>query len=105
MRTNTGMTPERYHRLTELFEAACERTGDARAAFLDEACAGDGVLRRAVEELLAADQKSRGLLEKSVAALASPAAATEIGPYRIEAKLGEGGMGSISSRSLSMAAR
>ena len=55
MPTNIGMTPERYRRLTELFEAACQRRVDARAAFLDEACAGDDALRQAVEELLAAE--------------------------------------------------
>jgi len=89
------MTPERYQRLTELFEAACDRSVDTRAAFLDEACAGDDTLRRAVEELLAADQKSRGLLEKSLVGVASTVPGSQIGSYRIEAKLGEGGMGMV----------
>src|SRR6267143_4064674 len=95
MPTNNGMTPERYQRLTELFEAACDRSVDTRAAFLDEACAGDDTLRRAVEELLAADQKSRGLLEKSLVGVASTVPGSQIGSYRIEAKLGEGGMGMV----------
>jgi serine/threonine protein kinase/Tol biopolymer transport system component len=92
---NTGMTPERYQRLAEVFEAACERNGDARAAFLDEACAGDDALRRAVEELFVADQKSRGLLEKPLAAFACAVPGSQIGPYRIEGKLGEGGVGVV----------
>ena len=95
MQTRTGMTPERYQRLMALFEAACERGVDDRAAFLDQACSGDFALRRDVEELLAADRKSRGLLEKPLAALASTVTGTQIGPYRIEAKLGEGGMGMV----------
>src|SRR6516225_4428883 len=92
---NSGMTPERYQRLTELFEAACERSVHNRAAFLDEACAGDDTLRDAVEELLVADQKSRGLLEKPLAAIAHAVPGSQIGPYRIEEKLGEGGVGMV----------
>jgi hypothetical protein len=92
---NTRITPERYQRLMALFEAACERGVEARAAFLDEACREDDALRRDVEELLAADRKSRGLLENPLAALAPAVAGTQIGPYRIEAKLGEGGMGMV----------
>jgi serine/threonine protein kinase/tetratricopeptide (TPR) repeat protein len=92
---NSGITPERYQRLTELFEAACERSVHSRAAFLDEACAGDDTLRDAVEELLVADQKSRGLLEKPVAAIARAVPGGQIGPYRIEEKLGEGGVGMV----------
>ena len=71
MQTGKGITPERYQRLMALFEAACERSVEARAAFLDEACAGDEALRRDVEEVLAADQKSGGLLERPLAALPS----------------------------------
>jgi eukaryotic-like serine/threonine-protein kinase len=92
---NTGMTPKRYQRIAEVFEAACEHNGDARAAFLDEACAGDDALRRAVEELFMADQKSRGLLEKPLSAFACTVPGSQIGPYRIEAKLGEGGVGVV----------
>jgi len=95
MHMNAGMTPEQYQRLSELFAAACERSGNVRSAFLDEACAGDDALRSAVEDLLAADQKSRGLLEKPLAALASTVPGSQIGPYRIETKLGEGGMGVV----------
>src|SRR5438552_14693489 len=89
------MTPERYQRLTAVFETACEREADARAAFLDDACAGDDALRREVEELLAADQNSRGLLDTPLAPLAPTLTSSQIGPYQIKPKLGEGGMGMV----------
>src|SRR5690242_14316694 len=91
---STRMTPERYERLMALFAGACEREGHARAAYIDESCAGDGDLRGEVEELLAADQKQRGLLDQSLSPIA-PVPESQIGPYRIESKLGEGGMGTV----------
>jgi serine/threonine protein kinase len=70
-----------------IFFAALERaTAAERAAFLDDACAGDGDLRRRVERLLAAQPRLGGFLERPVveaadlAALAppeSPAKGTE----------------------------
>ena len=50
------MTPERYLRINQLFEAAAAVSPQERAAFLDEACAGDAALRREVESLIAAQE-------------------------------------------------
>ena len=48
-----------------LFAASLERTLAAdRQAFLKEACAGDVALRERVERLLAAHQKTRGILDQ-----------------------------------------
>ena len=85
------MTPERYRRLGELFDAALDRPAAARASFLDRACQGDAELRSAVE----------GLLENYVesdAFLTPPQAEPfphSIGPYTIRRTLGEGGMGTV----------
>lgn len=46
------MKAERWRQIERLYHAALEREPDERAAFLDEACAGDDELRREVESLL-----------------------------------------------------
>jgi serine/threonine protein kinase len=88
------MTPEGYERLMAVFEAACARPSKDRAAFLDEVCAGNLWLRCEVEKLLRADERPEGLLEAPALNFAS-AIGPQVGPYRIEAKLGEGGMGIV----------
>src|ERR1700679_3021515 len=92
-----------------------------RAAFLEEACAGDEALRGQVEILLQAQPDTANFREPSAAApetggagtscpdprpaLASGAThktqpvadkpATRIGPYKLVRKIGEGGMGAV----------
>lgn len=51
------MKPERWQQIDSLFHSALEREPEERAAFLDEACAGDESLRKQVEALLAADEE------------------------------------------------
>jgi eukaryotic-like serine/threonine-protein kinase len=48
------MTPEQWRQVTATFHAALAREQDARAAFLDEACGDNAVVREEVERLLAA---------------------------------------------------
>ena len=48
---------ERWHDVARLYNAALEHDGDDRAAFLEEACAGDDALRKEVESLLSCDAR------------------------------------------------
>src|SRR5581483_4081148 len=106
--TNEQMTTpqQSWQRVTELFEQALEHAPEARAKFLDSACAGDGELLREVNSLLAEHDAQASFLEKPAVAsledateLLSPVSPRklpeQIGPYRVIKALGMGGMGEV----------
>ena len=95
------MSPERFRQIEELYHAAREATAGERAALLARA---DPELRHEVELLLSernggefldrpAIEHAFDLLEDSAAV--ALAAGARLGPYCIEHKLGEGGMGEV----------
>lgn len=97
------MTPDRFRIVRDLFDRACELPIADRRAFLETACAGDPELRTEVERLLASEAHPAGVLENSPLTQAFEMAwnATthsmpeQIGPYRLIAQIGQGGMGSV----------
>ena len=98
------MKPERLQRSDEILQGALELAPEERGAFLDEACAGDEVMRQKVESLLAAAQQMGGFMEERMSRVAgelmvdetaTAAAGQMIGYYKIVELLDKGGMGEV----------
>lgn len=98
------MHPERWQQISRLSHAALDHHPGKRAEFLDQECGEDNELRREVESLLARDPSAQHVLETpalEVAARmvrsvsAAPAVESQVGSYRIESLIGQGGMGTV----------
>src|SRR5436309_4886573 len=98
------MKAERWKQVNDLFQSAVECAPGERAAFLDEACHGDGDLRCEVESLLTSHVRAENFIELPAFEVA-PELVTNakagalvgkvIGHYRIESLIGVGGMGEV----------
>jgi len=100
---------QRWSQVETLYHAALEQESGARAAFLDQACAGDPDLRREVEELLRYDGAAGSFIEGNALAFEARRLDPEelsqtapqflpgqsVGAYKILALLGRGGMGVV----------
>jgi serine/threonine protein kinase len=91
----------------EVFNIALELPAGERAAYLDQACAGDAALRQRVEELLKAGEVSCACLESSDVVPSGPSGTVRfslvpaekpgdrIGRYKLLQQIGEGGCGVV----------
>ena len=98
------MTPEQWEKVKEVVEAGLEREGDARARFVDDACAGDPSLRAEIRELIDSYEQAGSFMAASAFDAATPFVAVDrdasldgqrIGAYRMVRELGRGGMGTV----------
>lgn len=95
-----------WERVKAIFLEAIDRPEEERRAFLAEACAGDEVLKAAVESLLAADHRAGSFAGTPAAALLGawePAdlernrleVGSRLGAYEVTGFVGAGGMGEV----------
>ena len=93
-----------WERVKDLFDRASAVETTARAAWLAGECGADEGMRREVESLLAASASAPDFFESSALNFmpellaASPdglKSGDEIGPYRLEERVGLGGMGTV----------
>lgn len=98
------MKLERWQQIERIYHAALDREAGQRGSFLAEACAGDDLLRRDVEQLLQANERLGSFLGEPAIEIEAREVAAEksgslvgqrIGHYQIVARAGAGGMGEV----------
>lgn len=102
------MTPERWHRIEQLYHQARECATDQRADWLTEACGGDDRLRRKVESLLDANNQAGEFIALPAPEIEAKTRIRDsadeqtrllvhqhLNHYRILSRIGVGGMGEV----------
>jgi eukaryotic-like serine/threonine-protein kinase len=101
------MTPDldrgRWDRIATIFDRALGAPDVERRDLLDQLCGSDETIRREVEDMLEAHERSPGLIAERRLVISGehepfdgmlPTGA-RVGPYRIESLIGSGGMGDV----------
>src|SRR5262245_1812477 len=95
---------ERWEQINKIFDVALALDSTDRAAYLEQACNGDELLRGEVESLLTNHDSVNNIIKSAAIEMAAPLLTDDkddgmlhrkIGPYHILTRLGSGGMGKV----------
>lgn len=98
------MSPERLKKIEEIYHAVLEVLPHERETFLQKKCGKDAELRREVESLLFYENEFDSLIDSAPKSLITEVFSSnkdaklinkKINQYKIERKIGEGGMGAV----------
>ncbi len=98
------MTPERWQKVKEIFQAALNRAPSERAAFVAAASYGDDLVRQEVESLMSSDGRDGTFLDAPAYEAAAEMIVNDksglkkgrtIGPFEILSFISRGGMGEV----------
>ncbi len=98
------MTPERWQKVKQIFQAALESAPGERSTFLSNACGRDESLRKEVESLLASHEKDGSFIDSPAYEAAADLIMDEraelkpgqvVGAYEIASFISRGGMGEV----------
>ncbi len=99
------MTESTHERLRHLFDRALDLQSSARTKFLDEKCGDDALLKQRLIAMLSAAESEQFLsaptgavpidIARSPFAAANESPGSQIGPYKLLERIGEGGFGSV----------
>ena len=102
-------SPDRFRRIDAVFDAALELPENERTAWVERACNADEAMRAEVMSLLETARTAESVIGENVAEFAAPfvsqlaedqddpplAVGALLGPWRVEAAMGRGGMGAV----------
>ena len=98
------MTPERWLQVKQIVQSAIERPPSERDDFISQACADDADLCSQVQSLISSYDETDDLFQTVAVNLAAQTVYGDdakslvghyIGPYKVTARIGQGGMGEV----------